>query len=104
MSFITRIKEFYRKYLSRINAYWLVTIGFLILTFTAGDSNLYKRYTYDEKIRSLEKEIKHYQHEIEVNSKKLNDLRTDKEGLERFAREEYFMKRKNEDVFIIKER
>lgn len=104
MSVITRIKEFYRKYLSRINAYWLVTIGFLILTFTAGDSNLYKRYTYDEKIRSLEKEIKHYQHEIEVNSKKLNDLRTDKEGLERFAREEYFMKRKNEDVFIIKER
>lgn len=104
MLVITRIKEFYRKYLSRINAYWLVTIGFLILTFTAGDSNLYKRYTYDEKIRSLEKEIKHYQHEIEVNSKKLNDLRTDKEGLERFAREEYFMKRKNEDVFIIKER
>lgn len=99
---MSRIKEFYQKYLSRINAYWLVTIGFLILTFTAGDSNLYKRYTYDEKIRSLEKEIKHYQQEIEINSKKLNDLHTDKEGLERFAREEYFMKRANEDVYIIK--
>lgn len=104
MAFISRIKELYRKYLSRINAYWLVTIGFLILTFTAGDSNLYKRYTYDEKIRSLEKEIKHYKEEIEVNSKKLKDLRTDKEGLERFAREEYFMKRNNEDVFIIKQK
>ncbi len=104
MSFLTRIKEFHAKYVARINAYWLVTIGFLILTFTAGDSNLYKRYTYDEKIRSLEKEIKHYREEIEVNSKKLNDLRTDKEGLERFAREEYFMKRKNEDVFIIKQK
>lgn len=99
---MSRIKEFYQKYLSRINAYWLVTIGFLVLTFTAGDSNLYKRYTYDEKIRSLEKEIKHYQQEIEINSKKLNDLHTDKEGLERFAREEYFMKRANEDVYIIK--
>lgn len=104
MAFISRIKELHRKYLSRINAYWLVTIGFLILTFTAGDSNLYKRYTYDEKIRSLEKEIKHYKEEIEVNSKKLKDLRTDKEGLERFAREEYFMKRNNEDVFIIKQK
>lgn len=101
---MSRIKEFYQKYLSRINAYWLVTIGFLILTFTAGDSNLYKRYTYDEKIRSLEKEIKHYQEEIEINSRKLHDLRTDKEGLERFAREEYFMKRANEDVFIIKQK
>ena len=79
-----------------------VTIVFFALTFVMGDSSLYKRYTYDEKIRSLEKEIKHYQKEIEINSKKLNDLHTDKEGLERFAREEYFMKKPNEDVYIIK--
>ena len=99
---MSRIKDFYNKYLSRINAYWLVTIVFFALTFVMGDSSLYKRYTYDEKIRSLEKEIKLYQKEIEINSKKLNDLHTDKEGLERFAREEYFMKKPNEDVYIIK--
>ena len=99
---MSRIKDFYNKYLSRINAYWLVTIVFFALTFVMGDSSLYKRYTYDEKIRSLEKEIKHYQKEIEINSKKLNDLHTDKEGLERFAREEYFMKKPNEHVYIIK--
>ena len=99
---MSRIKDFYNKYLSRINAYWLVTIVFFALTFVMGDSSLYKRYSYDEKIRSLEKEIKHYQKEIEINSKKLNDLHTDKEGLERFAREEYFMKKPNEDVYIIK--
>lgn len=99
---MSRIKDFYNKYLSRINAYWLVTIVFFALTFVMGDSSLYKRYTYDEKIRSLEKEIKHYQKEIEINSKKLNDLHTDKEGLERFAREEYFMKKPNEDVYIFK--
>ena len=99
---MSRIKDFYNKYLSRINAYWLVTIVFFALTFVMGDSSLYKRYTYDEKIRGLEKEIKHYQKEIEINSKKLNDLHTDKEGLERFAREEYFMKKPNEDVYIIK--
>ena len=99
---MSRIKDFYNKYLSRINAYWLVTIVFFALTFVMGDSSLYKRYTYDEKIRSLEKEIKHYQKEIEINSKKLNDLHTHKEGLERFAREEYFMKKPNEDVYIIK--
>ena len=96
---MSRIKDFYNKYLSRINAYWLVTIVFFALTFVMGDSSLYKRYTYDEKIRSLEKEIKHYQKEIEINSKKLNDLHTDKEGLERFAREEYFMKKPNEDIY-----
>lgn len=101
---MSRIKDFYNKHLSKVNAYWLVTIVFFALTFVMGDSSLYKRYTYDEKIRSLEKEIKHYQKEIEVNSKKLNDLHTDKEGLERFAREEYFMKKPNEDVYIIKDK
>lgn len=52
---MSRIKDFYNKYLSRINAYWLVTIVFFALTFVMGDSSLYKRYTYDEKIRSLER-------------------------------------------------
>lgn len=102
MALMSRIKNFYTNYLSKINKYWLVTILFLGMTFTTGDSNLYQRYMYDEKIRSLENEIKTYKQEIEINSKKLNDLRTDKIGLERFAREEYFMKKANEDVFIIK--
>ena len=101
---MSRLKDFYDRYLSRINKYWLVTILFLGLTFTAGDSNLYKRYVYIKKIQELEKEIKQYKEEIEINTKILNDLRTDKEGLERFAREEYLMKKADEDVFIIKEK
>jgi cell division protein FtsB len=99
---LSRFKEFYNKHFPRINVYWLVTIIFFILACTMGDSSLYKRYVYDEKIRSLEQEIKRYQKETEVNRKKLNDLRTDKEGLERFAREEYYMKKPGETIFIIK--
>jgi len=52
----------------------------------------------------LEKEIGQYEEEIRINKKKLNDLRTDKEGLERFAREEFYMKKANEDIFIIKDK
>jgi len=100
---ISRIKEFASKYMSK-HIYWLVVAGFAVLTFTVGDSNLYKRYTYDEKIKSLEKEIGQYEEEIRINKKKLNDLRTDKEGLERFAREEFYMKKANEDIFIIKDK
>lgn len=99
---MSRLKDFYRKYITKINPYWLVTLIFIALTCTVGDSNLYMRFKYDEKINSLEREIKEYKKEIEINSKKLNSLRTDKEGLERFAREEYFMKKENEDVYIIK--
>ena len=89
--------------LSRINAYVVVVAFFLFITFIVGDSNLYKRYTYDEKIRSLEREIDLYDKEIEMNTIKLNDIHVNSEGLERYAREEFFMKRPNEDVFIIED-
>jgi cell division protein FtsL len=98
---MSQLKDFYNKYLSKLNKYWLVIIVFLIITFTVGDSNLYKRYSYDEKIRELELEIKFYRKEIEANQKKLDDLSTNKERLERFVREEFFMKKANEDIFII---
>ncbi|MCC8144015.1 MAG: septum formation initiator family protein [Tannerellaceae bacterium] len=92
----------YTNYLMRINKYVLVTILFAIIILVVGDGNLYNRKKYNDKIRSLEKEIRHYEKEIEVNSQKLRDFRTDKEGLERFAREEYHMKKPNEDLYIIK--
>lgn len=96
-------ENFYTKYLSKLNLYVVVIAVFMIITFAVGDSNLYVRYTYDDKIRSLEREIKHYRKEIETNRRKLEDLHTSKERLEQYAREEFYMKRKNEDVFIIRD-
>ena len=97
-----RTSQIIRK-LSRVNTYVVVVAVFLFITFVVGDSNLYKRYTYDEKIRRLEREIRHYKKEIETDRKKLDDIRTNREGLERYAREEFYMKRANEDVFIIED-
>ncbi|RKW65137.1 MAG: septum formation initiator family protein [Tannerella sp.] len=97
-----RTSQIIRK-LSRVNTYVVVVAFFLFITFVVGDSNLYKRYTYDEKIRRLEREIRHYKKEIETDRKKLDDIRTNREGLERYAREEFYMKRANEDVFIIED-
>ena len=97
-----RTSQIIRK-LSRVNTYVVVVAFFLFITFVVGDSNLYKRYTYDEKIRRLEREIRHYKKEIETDRKKLDDIRTYREGLERYAREEFYMKRANEDVFIIED-
>ena len=100
---MSRLIDFYKKYLARLNKYWLVTLLFLAVTFIIGDSNLYSRYKYDEKIRSLENEINRYKKEIEQNKKKVQELQTDKVGLEQFAREEYLMKKEDEDIFIIEE-
>lgn len=101
---MSRLKEFYKKYLSWISLFWLTLIVLGVITFATGDSSLFKRVQYDEKIRDLEKEIKMYRAEIEVNREKLDALHTDREGLERFAREEYHMKKPNEEIFLIKEK
>ena len=95
--------EFYKKHVAGINKYWLVIIVFLFITLVLGDSNLINRRKYDDRIRYLENEIERYRKEIEQNTKKLQELQTDKEGLERFAREEYLMKREDEDIFIVEE-
>ena len=95
--------EFYKKYVAGINKYWLVIIVFVFITFIIGDSNLINRRKYDDRIRYLENEIIRYKKEIEQNKKKLQELQTDKEGLERFAREEYLMKREDEDIFLVDE-
>ena len=100
---MSRFIDFYKKYLAGLNKYWVVTIIFFSITFLIGDSNLYNRYKYDEKMRSLENEIERYKKEIEQNKQKIQELQTDKAGLERFAREEYLMKKENEDIFIIEE-
>ena len=98
---MSRLIDFYKKYLAVLNKYWLVTAIFLAITFLVGDGNLYNRYKYDERIRSLENDINYYKKEIEQNKKKIQELQTDKAGLERSAREEYLMKKEDEDIFII---
>jgi cell division protein FtsB len=100
---MSKLTDFYKKYISGLNKYWIVTILFLSFTFLIGDSNLYNRYKNDEKIRSLQNEIEKYKKEIERDRKKIDELQTDKIGLEQFAREEYLMKKSDEDIFIVEE-
>jgi hypothetical protein len=48
-------------------------------------------------------EKEYYQEQIEQDSTALHILESDKEELERFAREKYLMKRDNEDVYLVVE-
>lgn len=52
--------------------------------------------------RELKKEIKYYRDKIEQDAKKLEELHSSDENLEKFAREQYLMKQPDEEIFIIK--
>jgi cell division protein DivIC len=53
------------------------------------------------QLNKLEDAKNFYRQKIKVDSAQLNQLKTNKNNLEKYAREQYLMKRPNEDVFII---
>jgi hypothetical protein len=65
------------------------------------ENNLVERVSNLNQIHQLERDKLYYIYKIKQDSSKLNELRTDSRNLEKFAREQYLMKKKNEDIFII---
>jgi cell division protein FtsB len=59
------------------------------------------QYEYRAQLNKLQTEKEFYLKQTEKAVRDLNELTTDKVKLEKFAREKYLMKKKNEDVFVI---
>lgn len=83
------------------NKYFLVAFGFLIWITFVDQNNLIQRYSLNRKIKQLEKEKTDLTRKIEQNNRKIKELKGSNEKLEKFAREEYLMKKDNEVVFVI---
>ncbi len=49
----------------------------------------------------LKREKRYYQKEIRKTKAELQDLFSDEQSIEKFAREHYFMKKDSEDVWIL---
>ncbi|WP_415190777.1 FtsB family cell division protein [Psychroserpens sp.] len=54
----------------------------------------------NEDVSDLENEKDYYRNEIKKDNKALKELSTE-DGIEKMAREKYYMKRENEDIYII---
>jgi len=86
-----------------LNKYWVVFIVFAFIFIFSENYSLIKRFKTDSNIKQLEKEISFYNAEIEKNKEKMRELQSNDENLEKFAREQYLMKKENEDIFIVNE-
>lgn len=76
------------------------TVFFLWLLFFDQNSVLERR-KFSNELKDLNEEKEYYLEKIEEDSKSLRELKTDNNNLEKFAREQYLMKKDNEDIFII---
>lgn len=83
------------------NKYFLSSMIFLIIIVFFDDFNLIKRFKVKQENNKLETELKYYQDEIDKNKALIEKIKTDTVFLEKFAREKYHLKRKNEEIFII---
>ena len=106
--FITLQSEFYRtmtfrKIIKKLsNRYVIATVVFLLVILFFDQFNLKRQIALHREKKEQDAEIQHLQKSIALYKDSLRMVTEDKEGMERIAREKYFMKRDNEVVYKIK--
>ena len=83
------------------NKYILTIIIFVIWLLLFDSNNLITRYKDLRELHKLKTDREYYMNRIEADKKKLHELKTDNHNLEKFAREQYHMKKADEDLYII---
>jgi cell division protein FtsB len=83
------------------NKYFLVTLAFVVYMIFFDKNDLFSQYQYYEQVSKLKTERDFYLKQTAQVNKDLDELTTNPQKLEKFARERYLMKKDNEDVFLI---
>ena len=82
------------------NIYLLVLITFVVWMLFFDAHSLLFHYELNTDMEELEYQKDHYRNEMAKDEKAIKELSTE-EGIERTARETYYMKKPNEDIYII---
>ncbi len=93
-----------KKYSPFFKNFYLVTgVCFFCWMMFLDSNDLISRFKMSAKVRSLQNEKEFYEEKIDEVMKDREELMTNKELLEKFAREKYLMKKETEDIFIVQE-
>ena len=83
------------------NRYVLSLLGFIVWLGFFDRNDFLTTWNYHKKLVSLRNEKEFYEKEIRKYTDDLNNLLTNHKTMEKYAREKYFMKKDNEEVFLI---
>ncbi len=83
------------------NKYFVVSLAFLVWMVFFDKNDLFSQYQYRHQLSKIKQERDFYEKETVRVHNDLDELKSNKEKLEKFAREKYLMKKDNEDVFVI---
>ncbi len=84
--------------------YLIVLVFFVVWVGFFDVHNFKEQLQYRLKINELEDEKEYYLKKIKEDSLRLNELRTNDENLEKYAREKYHMKKEGEEIFLLEKK
>lgn len=73
----------------------VISVGFL------GDNSLWSHYKNKQRIVELQREIDKYNQRNDADQRTLRELSSNPKAIEKIARERYFMKMDDEDIFVL---
>lgn len=94
------MREFWKNY--RYKAATVVTLLFVVLITFVVPNSLRKSFRLQKEINHIKKEQRDVRKAAAADSTFIENLKDD-EFLEKFARENYYMKRKGEEIYVIEE-
>lgn len=77
-----------------------IAVAVIFIGFGGGNS-LWAHFGYLHRISELHDEIDHYDSEYRRDQAQIRELKSDPKKMERIARERYFMKSPDEDIFVL---
>jgi cell division protein DivIC len=83
------------------NKYIITGLIFLVWLGFFDQNNIVDRISLSSRTKELERQKTHYKQEIIENRRQMEELKGNTENIEKFAREQYMMKRPDEELFII---
>jgi cell division protein DivIC len=95
LKILNKVPPFFR------NKYVLTVLIFFLWLLLFDANSLLDKFRAMKDVKQLEIDKEYYVNRIVNDKRKLNELKTDDDNLEKFAREQYHMKRPDEDLFII---
>jgi len=81
--------------------YIIILVAFFIWMMFFDEYNFIMQYKLSQKIRKVKKEIEFYDKGIAGLQKEYDALTKDINAIERYGREKFFLKKENEDIFVL---
>ena len=83
------------------NKYLVAVSVFAVMMLFFDDNNLFVQLDRKRQLNELLNKKKYYEEKIAGTTQELNKLQSNPAAIEKFVRENYMMKRDNEDVFVV---